>query len=113
MLLACGSPFAWIGQVPEKRLVKQILLVRVRRFQIIHAPFPAAIRRVPVLQRTSPKLRHFRNRDDPGAHIFAAFCIVRGGREQARRPIALSVKIPLVKSINAQSELLRLAAHFV
>ena len=65
----------WPGA--QQGLIKQIFLVRIGRFQIIHYPFPAMIRRAPALQRTPPKLWDFGNRDDSRTNVFAAFCVVR------------------------------------
>ena len=61
----------------EKGLVKQIFFIRIRRFQIVHHPFPAAVRGSPALQRTPPQLRDFRDRGHSRTDVFAAFCVVR------------------------------------
>ena len=101
----------WPGA--QKGLVKQIFFVRIRRFQIIHHPFPTVIRGAPALQRTPPKLRDFGDRDHSRTNVFAAFCVVRRSGEQRRGPVALPIKVSLVKDLDAKSKLLRLAADFI
>jgi hypothetical protein len=94
-------------------LVKQIFFVRIWRFQIIHHPFPTVICGAPALQRTPPKLWDFRDRNDSCTDVFAAFCVVRRRGQQRRGPVALPIKVPLVKDLDAKSKLLRLAADFI
>ena len=86
---------------PEQRLVEQIFFVSVGRFGFVDNAFPAAIGETPALQGAPPKFRQFGNGNHPRAHIFAAFCVVRRGREQCRRPIALPIQVALVKCVNA------------
>src|SRR5947199_178193 len=45
--------------------------------------------------------------------IFAAFGVVRRGRQQTGRPISLPIQIALVKRVDAEAKQLRLAAYFV
>ena len=53
------------------------------------------------------------DRHHPRAHVFAPLRVVGGSREQRRRPIALPLAIALVKFVDADPEMLRLAADFV
>src|ERR1051326_960093 len=98
---------------PQQSLVEQILLVCVRRFQVIDRFFPAAICQAPAVQRAAPELWDFGNGKHSRTNIFTAFCVVCGGSEQARRPVALSMQVQLVKCLYARSKLLRLSAPLV
>ena len=82
---------------PQQSLVEQIFFVRIRCFQVVDRPFPAAIRQTPALQGAPPKLCDFGNGHDSRAYVFAALCVMRRRGEQSRRPIALSVQVLLVK----------------
>src|SRR4029077_12590669 len=97
----------------QQSLIKQILFIRVRRFEVIDRSFPTAIRHLPALQRTSPNLGNLGNCHDSRTHIFAAFCVVRRGAQQGGWPIASPIEIMLMKRLDAEAKLLRLAAYFV
>src|SRR5205085_4450802 len=65
------------------------------------------------LERTTPNIWNFRDRDYPRANIFASLGIVGGSRQQCGRRIALPLQIPFVKGVDGHAELLRIAADLI
>src|SRR5207253_2846301 len=91
----------------------QIFLIWIGRGKLIDPLFPTPINGPPARNRTTPKLRYFRNRNHARANILTPLAVVRGSGQERGWPVSLPLLITLMKCFRHNSELLRLASHFI
>src|SRR5205807_1726452 len=102
-----------IGPGSSHRLVKEILVIRVRRGRAVQIRFMPFIPATPARDGRAPLTGHFRKDIEPGAYIFPSFRTVRCGRQERVWMGFGGALIEGVKSVEARAEDGGVAANLV
>ena len=97
----------------RQQLIKQILLVPVRRRRRLDVAAARAQYPAPDVRLLSPLVRQLRQHRQPRPRIFAALGVVRGGGQHGIRPPLRPLRIRFVEARQRAPELRRIAAHLI